>query len=316
MWAFQSEKKYCLLADAGKFRSMHPAVAEIVANRFMHAVGIGAAPVVEVVESSVAIRRDPAQWIFKPIAGDRLNVAPLDKLTGRWCVAVEKIPRAVPLSFLRTRYGVDAGEAQFTPADDVMPAPFVPRWPLVRMDPERVPLSVGLVADLAGLKELIWKGKPELANAEEFFADFTLPQDTSAIKRSVRWNSYDMLAIHAARIFLGASLAHLSNVLVNSDGRLFSIDHEFCAATDGEDLRTLFNDMHPRTRAFAALRGVAELGEKKLRELFEDLAVPAGTRWFRWPLGSKEKTIDYYVNRLRYWKLRFLLAEKENAAAA
>lgn len=76
-------------------------------------------------------------------------------------------------------------------------------------------------------------------------------------------------------------------------------------AGGGDDLRTLFNDIEPNTRAFEALRGVAELSEEKLRGLFENLPIPAGTRWFRWPLGSQEKTADYYAERLRFWKQRF-----------
>jgi hypothetical protein len=114
-----------------------------------------------------------------------------------------------------------------------------------------------------------------------------------------------MLAIHAARLFLGATTAHTSNILVDAEGHLYSIDHEYCSRTDGEELRILFDNIKRDTDAFNALRGVAELHEETLRGFLEDLPVPAGVRWFKWPLGSREKTIDYYLNRLRLWKARF-----------
>jgi hypothetical protein len=301
-WARSAEKKYGKLPDAYLYRSLQPAAAEIIGCKFMRALGIGTAPSVEILETKEALRRDPSQWIFKPIGRDRLKVCAPERIESRWTLVVQKIPRAIPLSFLRTHYGIDTGRIAFAPIED---------------RPELDLSGCGMVWDLLPrlrggwievrekISDIIWNGKAELQNAHEFFSDFVPPEDWSAVRRAIAWDSDQMLAIHAARLFLGMSIAHLSNVLVDPEGRLYSIDHEFCSATDGEELRILFDNVKPGTRASKALRGVAELTEEKLRELFDDLPVPPGVRWFCWPMGSREKTVEHYLERLRLWKQRF-----------
>lgn len=308
LWAFASEKKYAPLPEAYKYRSLCPVVGEIVGHRLMRALGIGTAPTVEIVETEEARRRDPRRWIFKPVKHDRLKVSSPEEAAkiARWVLVVEKIPGAIPLSFLRKKYGVDTGKVEITPAENMVSQPLPHNLTMSgELNIVQVPLAAALTVKLTGLARLIWEGKPELPIANEFFADFVPPVDWSAIRRAIAWDSDQMLRIHSARLFLGVTVAHASNVLVDFEGRLYSIDHEHCTATDGDDLFVLFEDMKSGTRAFESLRGVAELSEEKLRALFEGLSVPDGARWFRWPLGSKEKTVAYYIDRLRLWKLGF-----------
>lgn len=300
-WAFHSEKKFGPLPAAYNYRSLCPTVGELVGQRLMRALGIGTAPSVEILETKDAVRRDPRQWVLKPVKSGRLkacSLEQLEKIDCRWTLLVEKIPHAIPLSFLRKQYGVDSEKIEITTAENAIPPPT-----------DTITLSTGvgtITLPARGITAfIIWAGKLELRNAAEFYSDFLQPTDWSAVRHAIAWDSSEMLAIHAARLFLGCSMAHTSNVLVDPEGRLYSIDHEFSIATDGDDLYILFNDIKCGTRAFEALRGVAELTEEKVRELFEDLPVPSGARWFRWPLGSKEKTVEYFLTRLRLWKLGF-----------
>jgi hypothetical protein len=323
-WAFQSEKQYGPLPEGYKYRSLCPAVGEVVGHRLMRTLGIGTAPSVEILETKEALHRDPRRWIFKPVKHDRLKASSPAEAEGRWVLLVEKIPRAITLSFLRKKYGIDAGKVEITTATaDVKTSQSAVRTAAMLNDRSSgndvvwVPTADALALNLAGLKRIIWEGKPELPTAEEFYSDFVPPEDWSAIKRAIAWDSAEMLAVHAARLFLGISIAHTSNVLVDRDGRLYSIDHEFCTATGGEDLVTLFEDIKSGTRAFEALRGVAQLSEEKLRELFEGLpGCPGRPAWFRWPLGSKEKTVAHYLKRLRLWKFGFEKLSRAQALSA
>lgn len=158
------------------------------------------------------------------------------------------------------------------------------------------------------LTALLRYGKDELPNAAEFYSDFVPPRDWSPVLSTIAWDSNQSLAIHAARLFLATSLAHGSNLLIDAEGRLYTIDFELCSAADGRDLGLLSAAIVPGTRAFHALRPVGKLSEDQVRGLFEGLPemIPGGKpRWFTWPLGSKEKTAAHYVDRLRLWKQFF-----------
>jgi hypothetical protein len=314
-WAFLAEKKYGILPSAYAYRSLHPAVGEIVGYRLMRALGIGTAPSVEIVESEEARRRDPRKWIFKTInADDRLKVCPVEEIgkMGRWILLVQKIPKACPLSFLRKQYGVDAGKVEFASVEDLTSSTMCKSTIIFAKPPGNGPALVPFLINFETIRRAIWADdKPEVPNSADFYSDFVPPENWSAVRRAMTWDSDQMLAIHSARLFLGMSVAHLSNVLVDPEGRLYSIDHEFCSATDAEELRILFDNVKPGTRAFEALRGVAQLSEEKLRELFEGLPAPDWTRWLRWPLGSKEKTVAYHLERLRLWKALFENASKK-----
>lgn len=104
-----------------------------------------------------------------------------------------------------------------------------------------------------------------------------------------------MLHIHAFRTLMGTTAAHSRNVLVNTSGRLFTIDHELTYRGYGELLNSL-TYLHPSTRAAQAVRDVACLEPGDIETAFESL--PDCT----WPLGSKQETVIWFGNRLRLFK--------------
>lgn len=164
----------------------------------------------------------------------------------------------MPLSYLRERFGIAA---------DI---------PVIQ--DERTRFTLGGV---------VWRGKQDPPNADEFYADFQ-PHwwQRAKIRSAIKWDSPEMLKIHAARLFLNCTTAHASNVLVNAAGRLFSIDHADCARTSGEEIDLLFANVKPGTRAFDALHVVCALREADVCGIFGEAA-------------------GYYLDRLRRWKRLF-----------
>ena len=271
--------------------TMHPAISEILGYRLMKSLGMGCAPVVELVSRDEARSRDPLKWVFKSILGGRLKICPAEKLpTDGPVLAVEKIAGAIPISWLRHKYGIAASAKSISNL-----AAMVVMCPL---DKELVNLRLNQGADLNTLtwqimKELLWRGKEPIANADAFYSDFVPPEDWAPVRQTIEWHSPEMLKIHAARAFLGTTAAHSSNVLVDHYGKLHAIDFESCCFTKGSDLDLLFASVAPGTMAHDGLCSVARITEYELLSLFNDL--PPG---FEFPLGSKEKTEEYYVNRL------------------
>lgn len=130
---------------------------------------------------------------------------------------------------------------------------------------------------------------------------FKLPEDTSALESAIQWDSDAMLRVHAARLFLSCSAAHQSNVLVNKDAELFSIDHATCIQTDAFEIKALFANIRRETRAWNALRDVARLDGRTVVDLLE------GFKAFKWPLGSLWSTQDYFLSRLELWQKSFVV---------
>lgn len=183
-FAVDTELKHQDLGVKGDRISMHPIVAEIIGAEVMRSLGIGAPSTVKVVEREEVESYDWNKWIFKTLTGGRLKVALSPSVLGRWSVAVAKIPGAIPLSYLRRKFGIDTAEIPFRFLG-VDPRPFL------GIDGHWFPV--------------LHDGKPELPNADAFFADFEKPEDWSDVRRAIAWNSEQALAIHAARIFLGCS---------------------------------------------------------------------------------------------------------------
>jgi hypothetical protein len=210
--------------------------------------------------------------------GRRLKAQFLKPWLAEWVLLVEKIPCSISLFYLRKFYNV-AAEKPFSMPLSLIPDQFSPFWAFTKT---------------------LWLGKCQVPNAREFYADFKPPEDWSAVKRAIAWDSDQALAIHAARFFLSATTAHSSNLLVDAEGNLSTIDFEYCARTPGDELKKLFENVIPGTRAFEALRPVAELRNWDIRGLFDDLP-----EWVWWPLGSKEATVEHYLSRLRKWQKLF-----------
>ena len=257
--------------------SLHPVVAELAGARLMRLLNIGTSNV-ELVSGEEARRRDPRKWLTKTIVGNRLRInLGMDK-DEQWAVMSEKIPRAIPLFYLGEFFGIK---------------PDVPVIPEYELD---WATSRHHLSGLEKLRIYLYLGKNQIPDAREFYSDFEPPADWRPIEEVTRWDSNPMLRIHAARLFLGATTAHVSNLLVDNKANLYTIDTEYCLATTNEDLEKLFSNIVPETRAFEALRPVSELNEYEVTGMFDELPEVG------WPLGSKKKTVEDYLSRLRKWK--------------
>jgi hypothetical protein len=248
-------------------------------------LGIGASPCTEIVDAEEARRRDGSQWIPKTMVGSRVHSQPWGSIIearARWVILSRKIPRAISLHHLRKFYGIDGGPP-----------------------PVNIPNSVELFAGgdfnfFNRFTTALWLGKDSLPDAREFYSDFEPPADWGAVKRAIEWDSDQVLAIHAARLFLCTTAAHTSNLLVDPEGGLYTIDFEYCARTAGEELDKLFANVVPGTRAFESLRPISKLGKLEIDELFEGFP-----EWVEWPLGNQQATVEHYLSRLAKWKKLF-----------
>jgi hypothetical protein len=251
-------------------RSLDPFAGEIIGARFMHLLGIGAPTEIRVVNAAEAKAAGDA-WVIKTYKNGRLRW--FGGIAADINVLVARIPGTISLRALRRVYGVVGPEITLH-GDDVVPG----SWNII--------------------ERILWLG-PEAADSEH--SGFVLPDDLTAIRAAIEWNSDPMLAIHAARLFLGCSAAHAGNVLVDANAKLYSIDHEFCVPTDGADLDTLFKHMKKGTRAWRALGAVAALEPADVERLFDDLPLCV-----TWPLRSKYETVFYFLERLDFWKAAYL----------
>ena len=259
--------------------SLHPVMGELVGARLMRLLGIGTSNV-EFVPAEEARRRNPREWVVKTITGGRLKIrTPGGKFQQPWVVVSEKIPRAISLFYLRRFYGIFTNFGPVPLLSNFLPGDQFDRWEKMRLR--------------------VWIGKDQLPSALDFYDDFKAPADWGPILKAIAWNSEPMLRIHAARAFVGTTFSHASNTLVDAAGRLYTIDMEFAVATTGDDLDRLFDNIVPETRAFEALRPIAELNEYEVAGLFDELPEVG------WPLGSKEVTVEYYLSRLRKWQKLF-----------
>jgi hypothetical protein len=262
-------------------RSLDPVAAEIVGARFMKLCGIGAPAEFRVAGIEAAIAGP--DWVSKTMTRD----GRLKHGVGWKNVLVRRIPGAISISALSALYGVTS------------------QWPSWEMD------GTGLTEHSASLlKRFLWhiSSFMSLGNGKEQIttrSDFRLPLDLSALRAAIAWDSPQMLLLHAARLFLGCSAAHASNILVDAGGKLYSIDHELCEHTDCSEFRWLAENVRRGTRAWAAMQTVGAIEYSQLESLFDDL--PAGITW---PIGSLEKTKAYFGLRLCHWKANMELQSR------
>jgi hypothetical protein len=304
-WVVQ--KEIDLEHDSGwaKSRALHPAIAEIVGHRLMQALGFPSAPEVNVVGLDELRRCDRTKWVCKvPLTKDRLRCTSFKaaeqfyaKRTN-WFLVVRKIPRAVSVAYLRDRFGIGGARWQIR---EFLGLPAVESFDPSKFEADasgRSALAVGCES----MDAIFYLGKtPKPGDfwlSPEFYSDFSEPKDWTVVERAIAWDSDQALAIHAARLFFGTTTAHAGNLLVDGDGRLSTIDFEYCIKTDAEEFRLLFDGVERGTRTFDALRGVAALTEAQIAGLFD--GTPSG---FTWPLGSRRLTVTYFVERLRLWNV-------------
>jgi hypothetical protein len=136
----------------------------------------------------------------------------------------------------------------------------------------------------------------ECPDADGFYADFKpTPEELQAIQRAAAWNGKKYLTLCAARVFLGCSTPHMSNVLVAKNARLISIDHATAHVENGDDLGMLFRFVRRDSLAFRILGQVAALSADDIRAAVAE--VPRHTA-----CGSVDGVAEYYERRLQLWR--------------
>lgn len=268
--------------------SLHPFVGEFVGARLMRRLGIGAPEDVRLADKQAAREAiATGAWIPKIYKDGRLRAT--DELgISDVNILIKRIRGAISLYDLRVKHGICGREL-------VLTADF-------SFDEGKGLIESIVTNGVRGqlLNQLACGIRNGKEHSNPIPSDFVLPLDTSKIVSAIQWDSPQMLRIHSARLFLGCSAAHAGNVLVDADGKLYSVDHESCAATDGEELELLFDNVQRDTRTWWTLRGVAGLSHENIVALFADIPESA-----HWPLGSKQTTVNYFTGRLDYWKFRY-----------
>jgi len=275
------------LNKAGQFKaSLSPLVAEVVGAGLMKSLGLGAPEDIRLVDKAEAREAiATGEWVPKVYTDGRLKA--VDELgLAESNILIKRIPGAISLYNLRVKHGICGREIRLS-ADVPQDSSII----------EKLVYTGGQNYLLNSWGKLILQGS---GTCHYIADDFILPLDRSKIQEVVEWDSAPMLAIHAARLFLGCSAGHAGNILVDADGKLYSIDHESCAHTNGEELELLFDNVQRDTRAWRSLAGVASLSHEDIASLFS--AIPDDAHW---PLGDKAKTVDYFCGRLTYWRWRY-----------
>jgi hypothetical protein len=264
-------------AEAMRLRkSMDPFVSEFFAQGVLRRLGIRTAP--QKISTAKEARKLSADFVVKsassvPMA-KHLSWNPGEVPTG-WCLVSQLVPHAATLDYISRKLivGHDA------------------RTQFVRQ-------CAGWYAmkDKAIDETIARALEKTCVPADIFFAEFKpTPTEIQNIKRAMALDGPQYLAICAARVFLGCSAPHFSNVLATKQGELISIDHARACFEDGEDLRNLFYFVDRGSEAFKILGLVAILTEDDIRECVSEIPKhPA--------VGSTNGLADYYVQRLQLWK--------------
>jgi hypothetical protein len=268
-------------------RCLDSFTGEIVGARLMRLLGIGAPEEIIVVDAPTAKALNPATWIVKPWrerAKHGLLPAPRN-------ICVRKLPGTISLRSLAQVFDVQSERPKWN--FDADPDSNDETLEVLRAEAQEVAHGAH-----ERLVNVLHYGTPEHLPAD-FFSDFK-PEDWAAIRAAIHWQSPQRLLIDAARLFLAATSAHASNILVDGSGNLYSIDHECIEHTDLSEIAALGRWLKRGTAAHDAVRRVAELTEAAIETLF--VGLPNDTTW---PLGDQQTTSRYFQDRLFLWQTHF-----------
>jgi hypothetical protein len=257
-------------------KSMDAFVSEFFAQSVLRRLGIRTVP--QKICTASEARKLPADFVVKtassvPMAR-HLSWNPGEVPTG-WCLASRLVPHAATLDYISRKLivGHDA------------------RTQFVRQ-------CAGWYAmkDKAIDETIARALEKTCVPADIFFTEFKPTQlEIEAIKSAMAIDGSQYIAISAARVFLGCSAPHFSNVLATVRGELISLDHARACFEDGEDLRNLFGFVNRNSEVFKILGQVSALTEDDIRECVSEIPKhPA--------VGSTNGLADYYVQRLQLWK--------------
>jgi hypothetical protein len=258
---------------------MNPFAAEFFGCAVLRRLGIQT-PQEQVICTAVQARALPDDFIVKVAQKEGTGRTLTWNSTGTpstWCLASRRVPHAATLDFVsRTIIPSLSARAQF-----------------LQTCARAYQTFEELTAQAIG---------KTCVPADRFFGDFRPTEsEIERIKQAMKIDGLQYLRIAAARVFLGCSCPHFSNLLTTTDGRLISLDHARSYFESGEDLRELFYFIDRRSEAFKALDDVARLTESDIREsVFEIPSHPA--------CSFDGRLADYFCQRLKLWKQ---YAEKE-----
>ena len=144
----------------------------------------------------------------------------------------------------------------------------------------------------------------------EAYADF--PNDPPQVALdAAKWNSEGRLPHYAYRSLLGCTYPHSSNVLVDTAGRLWLIDHEkLCLSAEGDDIQLLWQVISDSLAALAVCRRIAqgitfEAIECSLDGIPERFWRPVSGRERYASNDNQESAARYFADRLGRWNELF-----------
>jgi hypothetical protein len=152
------------------------------------------------------------------------------------------------------------------------------------------------------LKPLVTKSCPI---AREEYSDFPAEKiQDEKILCAVKWDSDQRLIGHAFRAFLYCSYAHSSNVLVDTDARLWHIDHaQLMYRADHSDLAELLLLVEGSERVMQICREISQLTDEDIKQAISDIP----ERFWLNDVAIKHPAIAYYyfATRLESWRTIF-----------
>jgi hypothetical protein len=295
---------------------LNPFIAEFVSQGILRSLGIRTAPVEILTAAEACNTKDvvvkwvqPATGVLKydPEIEARAARGELaDVLTEEPCLLSRLVPKAASLSYIAKTFNL------------VKPIISQRVFDLTQAEASQLVLGETMttwakVSDKSDwdFAEIIGK---ECQPAEKFYEGFT-PKNSDRIRKATAWDGEQFLTVCAARVFLGCSAPHMSNVLCTEDGELISIDHCTTLTDDGESVRMLFKYTRKGTLGFDALRHVGKLTDGDIKAAIAE--VPRHPACGSPPdaLERNLKAVEnYYISQLGLWKK--LLREAEESVAS
>ena len=304
-----------LRANAGSsFVRLNPFVAEFFSCAILKKLDIATAPVEIVTEKEARTQPNAVVKFIQPDDPNGLKWDPglekrllreesTDKNGSRSCLVSKLVPNAASLSYLKKEFHLVEKpptwekrpvDAFFEKARGLFIGPAMENWAEISEQYEAL------------VNKAIGK---DCTEGYRFYYDYS-PHNREQIRDACLWNGPQFLRLCAARVFLGCSSPHYSNVLCTEAGQLVSIDHCMVVTDDGKSVRMLFEHTRRDTKAFDALRHVAKLTDDDIKEAIAE--VPRHSACGS-PPDALERNLravqDYYLGCLGQWKK--LLSEAE-----
>lgn len=275
--------RYLGLPEAGR-RAVNPFWIEPFAQRILGRLGIRTAPTRIMILGEARSLPDNT-FIFKfarktyADAALRADFLFRDRraMPDLWCLGSKIITDAATVDFVGRKFGCDSGRDQSFPFSGMC-------------------AKAGKCSDSFGRYLTAAILKKECPAADTLYSKFDpSAEELRQIRAAVRWDGPQYLKICAARVFVGCSAPHNSNVLVTRSGELVSIDHCTAYYEDGDDLRRLCRYVNPDSFSYRVLGEIAALTEDDICASVAEVPRHAAC-------GSTAGLAEYFTKRLRLWQ--------------